>query len=266
MRTAAARVLATGLTAALLAGAGAPAQAGPRDVKRLRTGALLYAVPGLPDPNFAQSVVLLVNYGPGGATGFIVNEPLRVTLAEAVPELQSLPGAGLPLYRGGPVGADGLLVLLRAATALPDALHVGGDVYMSGRLEDLRAALARDDVERAVRAYVGYAGWAAGQLEGEVSQDGWVIGPPEPEAAFAEQPESLWSRVYELMHRIEARAAPARGRAPAVARPASSTSKRLPPSAGTTQRTSPPWARAISRTSASPSPAPPPLSAASGGR
>jgi len=266
VRTGATRALGGTLVLGLIAGSAGVAHAGPRDVKRLRAGALLYAVPGLPDPNFAQSVVLLVHYGPDGATGFVVNAPLRLTLGEAVHELQSLPGASLPLYRGGPVGKDGLLVLLRSAKAVPDALHVGGDVYMSGRLQDLRAALARDDAERAVRAYVGYAGWAAGQLDAEVSQDGWVVGPPEPEAAFAEEPEALWSRVYELMHRIEARAGPAQTRAASASRPASSTSKRVPPAPGATQRTSPPWARAISRTSARPSPAPPPVSAAPGGR
>jgi len=189
-------------TGIALAAAAVTAQ--DRDIARLEAGRLLYAAPGLPDPNFAESVVLLVEHTPKGSSGLIVNVPTSATVGEAVPELSDLRGARLAVYRGGPVRPTHLLFLIRSRQPMPKLTRVEGDVYLGGRAEDLREALGRGDALENVRVYAGYAGWGSEQLETELQHGGWVVGARDPQAAFSADPASLWPRVHRLLKRIEA--------------------------------------------------------------
>lgn len=172
---------------------------------RLRAGIFLYAAPSLGDPNFSETVVLLVQHGSQGAMGLIVNRPTETTAAEAMPGT-ALPG--LRVYRGGPVQSEAILVLLRGKRAPDSALRVIDGVFMSGRPKDLEAAARGGPAVDRVRLYAGYAGWGAGQLEQEIRLGGWVIGPADAEAVFAREPEALWRKVWQLMQRREARLRP----------------------------------------------------------
>jgi putative transcriptional regulator len=202
-----------GVLAALAAGlalcaGGSGAQ--DRDVAKLEKGRLLYAIPGLPDPNFAESVVLLVRREQSGTTGLIVNVPTSTTVGEALPALDGLPGSGLPVHRGGPVQATTILFLVRSKAKLARLTHVAGEVYFGARAEDLRDALSRPDATRNVRVFAGYAGWTRSQLETELRGGGWVLGARDPQAAFTRDPSQLWPRVRSLLRKTEARlAAPA---------------------------------------------------------
>lgn len=183
---------------ALLFSAGAT---GASDVARLRPGIFLYAAPDLTDPNFSQSVVLLVQHGPEGAMGFVINRPTDTTAEEA---LGAAALRGLLLYRGGPVQEDLVMGLVRTRRAPAKAVRVIDGVFMTGRSADLQAAARDGSARDSVRVYSGYAGWAAGQLEAEVQRGGWVIAPADAAAVFAREPEALWRRVYQLMQRREA--------------------------------------------------------------
>ncbi len=194
------RRLAVACAAALLAGAAA----GAADLGRLRPGVFLYAAPSLRDPNFSETVVLLVKHGPEGAMGLIINRPTQDRAAEALPGVRL---AELRLYRGGPVQPEAILALVRGKPP-QKAERVLDGVFLSGRREDLEAA-ARDGraLER-VRLYSGYAGWSAGQLEKEWKLGGWVIGPADAAAVFSPEPETLWRKVFRLLQRREARLRP----------------------------------------------------------
>jgi putative transcriptional regulator len=178
--------------------------AGATDVRRLRPGVLLYAVPRLRDPNFAESVVLLVQHGPQGAMGLIVNRPSDALAEDALPELEGL--RGQPIYRGGPVQAEVILALVRTAQPSAKAIRVLEDVHMTGSQVDLEAAAKRGRAYERVRLYSGYAGWAAGQLEDEVRRGDWVVVRADVATIFSTAPGSLWQKVYELTERKEARA------------------------------------------------------------
>jgi putative transcriptional regulator len=197
-----------GLALALALGASS-ARSQERDIARLEPGRLLYATPGLPDPNFSESVVLLVEHGAQGSLGLVVNVPTLARVGEGLPALAELPGARLPVFRGGPVKPTAVLFLLRSRSRLPELKRVAGDVYLGSRSEHLREALSRKDVLENVRVYAGYSGWAAGQLQAELRRGGWVVGARDPQSAFSSDPGRLWERVHTLLKRIEARLEPA---------------------------------------------------------
>jgi putative transcriptional regulator len=169
--------------------------------ERLRPGVFLYATPGLPDPNFAESVVLLVEHTDEGSLGLIINRPTRIPPREVVPELGDLRDQGVVLHWGGPVQPSAVMALLRSGggrRVIP-GVHLGGD------MGELKRAALRPDAATRVRIYAGYAGWTAGQLADEVRRDTWVIGPADAASVFSADPSFLWRRVHQLMRRQEVR-------------------------------------------------------------
>lgn len=182
-----------------LAGAGIRA-AGP---EKLGPGILLFASPGLGDPHFAQSVVVLIHYGSKGAMGLIINRPTRLAAAKVLPKLKQLRGTDLPLYFGGPVGTDGILTLLRTAKPPKKSTPVVAGVVLAGSLDPVRHALRGPAPERRVRIYAGYAGWGAGQLDDEVRRGGWVLAVGDADTVFTTHPEEVWPRVHGLLQRLE---------------------------------------------------------------
>jgi len=169
------------------------------DVARLRPGIFLYASPALADPNFSQTVVLLVQYGPEGAMGLVINRPGDLDAKTALPAL-----AGMPMYEGGPVQTETMIALVRTRRPSPKAVRVLDDVYLSGKREELEAAARGGRAQERVRVFSGYSGWTAGQLESEVKAGGWLVGPGDAAAVFSPEPGKLWRKVFLLLQRREA--------------------------------------------------------------
>lgn len=206
------------LAAWLAAGCAGALLAATPDAARLRVGVFLYASPALADPNFSQTVVLLVQYRPEGAMGLVINRPGELDAKEALPALR-----GLPLYEGGPVQRETIIALVRTKRPSRDAVRVLEGVFLSGKHEDLEAAARGGRAFERVRVFSGYSGWTAGQLEREVKAGGWVIGPGEAAAVFSREPGKLWRKVFLLLQRREAASPPTpRPRSAARAGPSSS--------------------------------------------
>lgn len=158
------------------------------------TGSLLVAVPGLADPNFRRTVVLLLDHTDDGAFGVVLNRPLEVEVAAVLPQWQ--PHAAPPgfLFQGGPVGLDGALgVVLMTGDATPPGVD---RVTGSFALVDLDAPPA-DVAPRvaALRVFAGHSGWSGGQLEAEIAAGDWFVVPADEHDAFVPEPDRLWSRV-----------------------------------------------------------------------
>jgi putative transcriptional regulator len=158
----------------------------------LAAGRFLIATRQVEGLVFGEAVVLLLDHGEGGALGLVVNRRTNVRLAELLPEIADLREKDQSAYLGGPVEIDTLRVLLRADEPPEGALRVVADVFTTASEEALRRAVARRDAARRVRAYLGYAGWAAGQLEAEVERGDWYVAAADPEAIFSESPEQVW--------------------------------------------------------------------------
>lgn len=141
------------------------------------TGSLLVALPTLLDPNFRRTILFLVRHEPSaGAMGVILNRPRGSRLPhldDSVPE-----GLGeVPVFEGGPVETR-QVILARMIVANSSTRFKALDDTEDG------VGLARGEV----RAFVGHAGWSAGQLEQEIAEKSWITLSPSPELLVA--PES----------------------------------------------------------------------------
>jgi putative transcriptional regulator len=170
-------------------------------------GKLLVASPALIDPNFARAVVLVTEHNEEGAMGIVLNRPSETDLRDVSDELADVAGDG-PVFVGGPVQPEAVVLLAEFSDPSSAAWIVAADVGLAAAGRDLDEL---GDVVRRGRAYAGYSGWDAGQLEAELEVDSWIIEPPLPAELFPEDPESLWHDVlarkggqYALVARMPA--------------------------------------------------------------
>jgi putative transcriptional regulator len=186
---------------------GDPARAaGPEPAgEPLRQGVFLVSSPGLIDPNFLHTVVLLVSYSSEGAVGLIINRPTDVPIEKALPDVEGIKKLSKPVYFGGPVGTDLLRVLLRSDAPLAGAQKVLDDVYATASRNILADALRGQNPGRKVRIYAGYAGWAPGQLDREFARGDWISMGADPAAVFSDEPSVIWSTFFENRGKIEIR-------------------------------------------------------------
>jgi putative transcriptional regulator len=171
-------------------------------------GQLLIAGPGLLDPNFWRTVVLIVEHSDEGAFGLVLNRPSETVVGEAVPEIEELVDPDESLYIGGPVQPSGVVVLGRFEDPADGVLVAFDDVGVlgTGPTPDENASGLRIG-----RAFVGHAGWGAGQLDDELERGDWILEPARAEDAFCSEPRKLWSAVltrkggsYALVARMPA--------------------------------------------------------------
>jgi putative transcriptional regulator len=155
-------------------------------------GKLLIASPGLIDPNFSRTVVLITEHNEDGAMGIVLNRPSETTVGQVVPQLGEVAGEDSPIWVGGPVQPTALVVLAEFTDLDAAAWIVTADVgFVSAELETGDLA----DTIRRGRVYAGYSGWGAGQLDAEMETDSWIVEPPLPAELFPDDPNSLWSDV-----------------------------------------------------------------------
>ncbi len=190
---------------ALLVPVGGPAADPPVTQEQVESAApdeladnrFLVAARHLLDPNFANTVVLLLSYGEGGAMGLVINRPTELPLGELLPAVESLAESGETVWFGGPVAIDRLMMLVRAPSPPEEGEQVFEDVYLGGGRELLERLAARPQTGERFRVYAGYAGWAPGQLEAEVGRGDWAILPADADTVFESEPEKIWSKLIE---------------------------------------------------------------------
>lgn len=161
-------------------------------VTDLAKGKFLVAGRDLRDPNFAETVVLLIEYTADGAMGVVINRPTAVPLSEVFPEIEELRQRADRVHIGGPVGRTQLLLLVQSPHRHEGAHQVFGDVYVSGSRALLHRLAGETATGEKFRAYAGYAGWAPGQLDHEVSRGDWHILPATAQTIFDAAPEAIW--------------------------------------------------------------------------
>jgi putative transcriptional regulator len=192
-------VLAAGLLVALLwPGAAATRPAAKPSVTAPAAGVLLVAKRDMLSPGFAQSVVLLIRHDARGALGVILNRRTRLTLQDVLPDLDAAQAARHTLRLGGPVAPQSLLLLLRKEAVADGVERVTGDITASAHLDVLRALMMRKKSPDDLRVYIGYAGWAGGQLEGELARGAWHLAPATEEQVFGDETE-LWEQLIDQL-------------------------------------------------------------------
>ena len=160
------------------------------------TGRLLVATPSLGDPNFARTVVLVLDHDDSGALGVVVNRPTVVAVADVLPSWQPFTTDPSVLFHGGPVAVDsalGLAVLPSQGPAEPLGWRRVVDGLGLIDLDTPPEVLAADMAD--LRIFAGYSGWGTGQLEDELSEGAWFVVPSLAQDVFSLEPTSLWRTV-----------------------------------------------------------------------
>jgi putative transcriptional regulator len=147
---------------------------------------LLVAKPGLVDPNFSRTVVLVTQAEDASTVGVILNRPTTVRHERT----------GEPIHSGGPVMPRTMVALFRSESAPPaPSFHVLQGVYLS-----MHPAIV-ERLQPPYRIYAGFAGWTPGQLESEIARDGWYLLPASEELLFRRDSTGMWE---ELLDRASA--------------------------------------------------------------
>jgi putative transcriptional regulator len=155
------------------------------------------------DPNFERTVVLVLDHDADtGALGLVVNRPTELTVTTAVPSWSGHVTDPAVVFVGGPVAAESAIGLARTGDPL-DGATIGqadegfgaigffdlGTVDLTREPEDVHPSVSR------LRIFAGYAGWAPGQLEGEVAEGAWWVVDAQPDDALSAAPTDLWRDV-----------------------------------------------------------------------
>lgn len=178
-------------TLLLLLGASGPTTAADAKPKAM-TAILLVARAELPDPNFADSIVLVMNNLGPGPLGLIINRPTKVPVSELFPDLKRLATLHDKIYFGGPVELRSVWFLFRAAKRPEHAIEACDGIYISADRELLLKLLGRDKPTDGLRIFIGHAGWTPEQLENEISRGDWTLKHAESDAIFNGQTEHPW--------------------------------------------------------------------------
>ena len=173
----------------LLLGMSWPASAA--DEKPL-TAMLLVARAELPDFNFRDSVVLVMNNIGSAPAGIIVNRPTKMEVSHLFPDLERLARVHDKLYFGGPVEIESVWFLFRSDARPEHAVQAFDGVYISANRELLLQLLGRDKPMDGLRIFVGHSGWAPGQLQAEIARGDWKMEAAEAGAIFEGKSEHPW--------------------------------------------------------------------------
>lgn len=158
----------------------------------LAKGNFIVASSDLKDPNFSKTVILLVEYGWQGATGLIINRPTDVKLSKVLPEIEKLARRKDRVYIGGPVASNWMMILIVSEIQPEESHHVFGDIYVSSSLAVMERLIDSKNKGERFHVYSGYAGWAPGQLEHEISRGDWLILQADENTVFDKNPSEIW--------------------------------------------------------------------------
>jgi len=164
---------------------------------------LLVARPGMPDPNFSETVVLVVQGEGAEATGVILNRPTDRSLAELLPGDRFKPFTD-PIFFGGPVARQGLFAVFEA-DKFAGAMPMLPGLYLAMTPDSIDTLLK--DPPAKIRFFSGYSGWAPGQLQAELERGDWLIVDADVHTVFLRDTSRLWQDMVRRARAVRASAA-----------------------------------------------------------
>jgi putative transcriptional regulator len=165
----------------------------PQNKGETYAGSLLVAHPNMLDPNFRRAVLFISAHTPDdGALGVILNRPLEKQVSEVVSEAPLNALDKVPVFFGGPVGRD-RLIFASLEWKSGEGLKLNHNV----ELDEANKQIGKSP--GSIRAFIGYAGWGAGQLEAEMKQNAWVIRKPDRATTKLDRLPRLW---FDIMSRL----------------------------------------------------------------
>ncbi len=163
-------------------------------------GQLLFAVPSMTDPRFDHTVILMVRHDSQGALGIIVNRPVAdrslASVLHALGDTDTAVAGSVRIFAGGPVQPDIGFVIHSADYHRPDTVDIDSRLAVTSSREILHDIATRQGPDKSLVAF-GYAGWAAGQLEGELTLHAWFTAPEDPKLVFDEDRDKVWDEAMK---------------------------------------------------------------------
>lgn len=173
------------------------------DPARSLANHFLIAVPALHDPNFSRGVSLLCQHDDDGAMGVLINRLSSYRLGEILQQMdistENEALAAAPVLVGGPVQPErGFVLHEPTGQAWDSTLEVSASLHLTTS-RDVLAAMARGEGPRRALVALGYAGWSAGQLEGELQENAWLTVGADNAILFDTPIEQRWPQAARLM-------------------------------------------------------------------
>lgn len=168
-----------------------------RNPNDLGLGKLLVASRDLGDPNFAETVILLVHYDTEGVVGLMLNRRTDLPISRVLAQLAAAKGRSDPVYLGGPVETPTVFALQHSTEKLESGEHVFDSIYWVSSKDALEKAMSSHLDSDAFHVYLGYAGWTAKQLRNEVRLGSWFVFQADNQIVFNANPDSLWRQMIQ---------------------------------------------------------------------
>jgi len=168
-----------------------------RKLRDLAPGKLLVASRGLGDPNFAETVILLVHCDRDSVVGLILNRRTDLPISRVLAPLKTAKDFSDPVYLGGPVETPTVFALLQSKSNVEEAEHVFGGVYWISQKTALEKIISSHPDRDVFHVYLGYAGWSTVQLSNELKLGGWFIFPADNQTVFNKNPDTLWREMIK---------------------------------------------------------------------
>ena len=167
-------------------------------------GQLLIAMPQMSDPRFSRAVIYVCAHGPEGAMGLVVNRVLdSFDFADLLEQLGIVAGdavqAHLRVHFGGPVETGRGFVLHTADYRHESTLMVDEHVGLTATIDVLKDIVGGHGPQKNILA-LGYAGWGAGQLEQEITENVWLTAPASDDLLFGDDTTAAWERALKQIH------------------------------------------------------------------
>lgn len=162
-------------------------------------GSILISEPFLQDAYFQRSVVLLIEHTQEASMGLVLNKQTELQVNSFFPELEELPE--MPIYLGGPISPNRLFFIHSLGNAIiPGSVKVNEHLFFDGDFETLkRYMLNGNHIEGKVKFFLGYSGWAEGQLGNEIKQNSWVVSNTPGSNVMLANGEAFWKRSLESL-------------------------------------------------------------------
>jgi putative transcriptional regulator len=172
------------------------------------SGQLLIAMPGLDEPNFSRTVIYVCAHTSSGAIGFVLNRQQSMSFEELLLQLELIgdndiialsPDARrMRVHTGGPVETGRGFVLHSDSYSSRSTMQVAENICVTATTDILRAISENQGPEDAI-VMMGYSGWGAGQLESEISSNGWLTCPATPEFIFSGAIEEKYDQAFACL-------------------------------------------------------------------
>jgi len=160
-------------------------------------GKVLISEPFLQDNYFKRSIVLLTEYSPEGAVGFVLNKPVDLQANEVI---NDFPETDALVSIGGPVNTDTLHYLHTLGDIVPNSIKVLENIYWGGDFEVIKKLVQSGNLgKEQVRFFLGYSGWHAHQLDDELAENSWVISELDPVEIMAPVSKHFWKATLKKM-------------------------------------------------------------------